>query len=433
MILREELKQFLGNAEKEIKQLYEKIKQSPLTSLICIIVIVTALILLIELPHWQVSGINNVTEKVTLENQSRATLAQILGGIAIGIGIYFAWGNLTTAREGQITDRFTRAVNQLGATDKDGNLAIEIRLGGIYALERIANESERDYWPIMEILTSYLRKNSHVEYGERTFHYEYSNAYKESIEIEDRKMQDRISLDIHAIVNVIRRRRYFFNSGEDDHLDLRGTNLREANFQGTNLKGANLKWAYLGGANFREANLQEVDLEDANLEEAVFVNADLTGAYLTGTYLRGANLVDARLKEVFLIGADLRKAFLDGVNLQEASPVLANFERVNLSGANLEDADLMDANLDRTNLEDVNLSGANLEGAYLGDAHFEGANLKGANLKNANLEYAELKGAKNLAVDQLSEVKTLYKAELDPALEEKLRSKGYSYLLDDEP
>jgi hypothetical protein len=157
--------------------------------------------------------------------------------------LYYTWRRITIAeedlkatKEGQITERFTRAVDQLGAGDKDGNSAIEIRLGGIYALERIANESKTDYWNIIEILTAYVRKNSHVEYGERTFHYEYSNAYKESIEIEDRKMQDRVSLDIHAIVNVIRRRRYFFNSGETDHLDLRGTNLREANFQGVNLK-----------------------------------------------------------------------------------------------------------------------------------------------------------------------------------------------------
>jgi hypothetical protein len=68
-----------------------------------------------------------------MENSYRATLAQILGGIAVGIGIYFAWGNLITAREGQITERFTRAIDQLG------NPSIEIRLGGIYALERISH------------------------------------------------------------------------------------------------------------------------------------------------------------------------------------------------------------------------------------------------------------------------------------------------------
>ena len=72
--------------------------------------------------------------------------------------------NLKIAQEGQITERFTRAVDQLGAIDQLGNPAIEIRLGGIYALERIANESEKDYWPIMEILTAYVRKNSPVEH-----------------------------------------------------------------------------------------------------------------------------------------------------------------------------------------------------------------------------------------------------------------------------
>jgi hypothetical protein len=40
---------------------------------------------------------------------------------------------------------------------------VEIRLGGIYALERITNELEKDYWSIMEVLTAYVRKNSSVD------------------------------------------------------------------------------------------------------------------------------------------------------------------------------------------------------------------------------------------------------------------------------
>jgi hypothetical protein len=64
------------------------------------------------------------------------------------------WRTLQVNREGQITERFTQAIDQLGATDDKGNKLFEIRLGGIYALERIARESEEDYWPIMEILTA---------------------------------------------------------------------------------------------------------------------------------------------------------------------------------------------------------------------------------------------------------------------------------------
>lgn len=59
--------------------------------------------------------------------------------------------------EGQITERFTRAIDQLGS-DK-----LQIRLGGIYALVSIANESDKDYWQFMEILTADVRKNSSTE------------------------------------------------------------------------------------------------------------------------------------------------------------------------------------------------------------------------------------------------------------------------------
>jgi hypothetical protein len=89
------------------------------------------------------------------ENDARTTLAQIIGGFAVLMGLYVAWQNLrqninTTAqnleltnknleltKEGQVTDRFTKAIEQLGATDDKGKPKLELRLGGIYALERM--------------------------------------------------------------------------------------------------------------------------------------------------------------------------------------------------------------------------------------------------------------------------------------------------------
>jgi hypothetical protein len=85
------------------------------------------------------------------------TLAQILGGTALLSGLYFTWRTLQVNREGQITERFTRAIDQLGATHDDNSKNLELRLGGIYALERIARESEEDHWSIMEVLTAYVR------------------------------------------------------------------------------------------------------------------------------------------------------------------------------------------------------------------------------------------------------------------------------------
>ncbi|WP_410507230.1 pentapeptide repeat-containing protein [Methanosarcina hadiensis] len=396
MALREELNQFLGNAKKEIKQLYEKIKQRPLTCLICIIIIVTAIVLLIGLPHWQVSGINNVTEKVTLENQSRATLAQILGGVAVGIGIYFAWGNLTTAREGQITERFTRAIDQLGS-DK-----LEIRLGGIYALERISRESEKDYWPIMEILTAYVRLNSNVDKlnGISLPVYDLISMdiqANESTKKQHSKLK-KLPLDIQSILTILGKRKYACNDNESkylepDNLDLNNTYLEMIELKNAHLEGANFKRAYLQRAYIKKTHFEEADFEEANLENAQLFECCLEGVNFENGHLENAYITKSNLKNIFS-----RNAHLQGVNFFKS-----NLERAFLPRVNFRNAFLLS----------VNLAKANLEGA-----NFEGANLK---------------KVKNLTIDQLSKVKTLYKAELDPELEAELRAKGYSHLLDDEP
>jgi hypothetical protein len=50
--------------------------------------------------------------------------------------------------QGQITDRYTKAIEQLGDD------ALTIRLGGIYALERIARDSRRDHPTVVEVLSA---------------------------------------------------------------------------------------------------------------------------------------------------------------------------------------------------------------------------------------------------------------------------------------
>jgi len=59
------------------------------------LIFIISISLLVAVPHWQVSGINNATEQVALENQSRATLAQIFGGVAIAIGLYYTWRRIS--------------------------------------------------------------------------------------------------------------------------------------------------------------------------------------------------------------------------------------------------------------------------------------------------------------------------------------------------
>jgi hypothetical protein len=89
----EKANKFWVNVKKDIEQLYEKVKQYPLISLLFII----AVLLLIFVPYVQVSlsGINNSIIEAAQENQDRATLAQIFGGVAIAIGLYYKWRKIS--------------------------------------------------------------------------------------------------------------------------------------------------------------------------------------------------------------------------------------------------------------------------------------------------------------------------------------------------
>lgn len=267
---------------------------------------------------------------------------------------------MKVSQEGQITERLARAIDQLE------NSAIEIRLGGVYALVRIANESEKDYWPIMEIFTAYVRKNSCVDSRLK----EFSKTRK-------------IPFDIQAILTVIGRPKNSLNRRESKCLNL----------EMTCLQGADLIDTYFEGANFINAHLEGVFLIDSHLE----------GADLKAAHLEMANLEWAKLERVNLKNVYLEKANLSGTNLEFSDLKNANFKKSHLVGANLKVSDL----------KNVIFEGANLMWT-----NFKRANLNGANLKGANL-----KGAKDLSLEQLSEVETIYKAELNESLCTLLKAK----------
>jgi hypothetical protein len=189
--------------------------------------------------------------------------------------------------QGQITDRFTRAIDQLGATDDDRNPRLEIRLGGIYALERIAWDSpERDHSTVMAVLTAYVRENSRRSPKSSKppeGNSESNSTSNETAEADEEANQPAPSgprhptADIQAILDVLSRAQARVPEEYRTRLDLHGANLRGA---------------YLVEANLQEAFLQEARLQGADLQEGAFVR----GANLRGAYLIQANLQDANLQ-----------------------------------------------------------------------------------------------------------------------------------------
>ncbi len=205
-------------------------------------------------------------------------LAQIAGGVALLLGLYFAWRRVELQQDQQITERFTRAIDQLGATtdEKEGKPKLEIRLGGIYALERIARDSfERDYMTIMEVLTAYVRENASLS-SKGTTEQSLASA-----------PQEKPRADIQAILDVLKTRQdtrrgamgismsYFF------WLDLRKTNLSGADLSDAHVFDFRVPFdetPYLRGANLSGADLSRTNLRGTNLLSADLSGADLSGA-----------------------------------------------------------------------------------------------------------------------------------------------------------
>ncbi|HEX7721901.1 MAG TPA: pentapeptide repeat-containing protein [Pyrinomonadaceae bacterium] len=252
------------------------------------IVVFVTLIWLV--PKWQIQGKQLLPEQlVRAENDARDTLAKIVGGGFFLLTAYFTWRSVTasernaeTAQRGlalaaskhevervlaeqkQITDRFTAAIVNLG------NDKMPVRLGGVYALERIARDSPNDYWAVIEVLSAYVRDTASLvpHDGSQLTNTpeERRPKFRELPETPDPLV---MRADLQAILTVIGRRQPTINEGQ---------------------------------IHLHQADLQRADLQNGNFRKVCLAHADLRKAKLTGSDFSGANLIAADLR-----GTDLRR------------------------------------------------------------------------------------------------------------------------------
>ncbi|QER97124.1 pentapeptide repeat-containing protein [Streptomyces venezuelae ATCC 10712] len=357
----------------------------------------------------------------------------LLPGLAAVVALTLTWkegtdtlkqGNaeLRVAEQGQITERFTAAIEQLGEDDE------ELTFGGVYALERIMEDSARDQPRIVSVLSAFVRSHAPVPAGGFAAH-------------KAGAAPPTLPPPVVAVIGVLADR----PPGRDGSAvvdwsdsDLRGLRLAVGSqvpggppkvprfpFGGSRLKNSDLR-----DARFTAVDLSRAFLDGARLAGAELTRVDLTGADLTGVDAEGAHVRDSVLKGAVLRGAKLPKADfvrtdLTGAYLQEAQLPGARFSSVEdfssvaeggrLAGAHLDDADLTGSFLFRADLTGAELRNADLTGAQLGGANLcnavlnnaqlsfppdlpegrakTGANLTRADLRHADLSHANLAGA----------------------------------------
>jgi hypothetical protein len=183
-----------------------------------------------------------------------------------------------------VTDRYAKAIEQLGS-DK-----LDVRIGGIYALERIARDSSRDHPTVIEVLSAFVRVHSLERWPPLPADDQAGVSHS----------QRKTRPDVQAAMTVIGRR------------------ITEHDRKWVDLQHADLTSADLSYAVLTKAVLINTDFTGAFLCSADLTGADLTGADLTGAFLGGADLTRADLTRADLTGADLSIAVLDGTDLRSA-------------------------------------------------------------------------------------------------------------------
>ena len=190
-----------------------------------------------------------------------------------------AYKNTEIADRNSFTDTFTKAIEQLGATTAENKPNIEVRLGAIYALEKLSQTNSEYYQSIIDILCSYVRQHAQIPQETK------------------QNKSNRTRIDVQTVMTVIGRRGLIDNEPSLNlaSVYLRGINLDDANLHKANLMGADLMGASLYQAHLREAFLFSANLSGAVLIEANLIEANLSGAILLGAVLHRADLHRADL------------------------------------------------------------------------------------------------------------------------------------------
>jgi Pentapeptide repeats (8 copies) len=246
------------------------------------------------LAHHDIGSATGPLHETALDNARGRLLTLGAGLFAAGALIFTAQNFIISRRtfelteQGHVTDRYTKAVEQLGGRKPD------VRIGGIYALERVARDSARDHPAVMEVLTAFVREHSPVS--------------MRPPRPDGAEPERSPRADVQAALTVVGRLT-MLGRGDPKRdirpIDLSGAALADAKLpHGAHLVGAKLAGVNLSGVDLGGADLTRADLTEAILIRAVLGPVELTDAELAEAELpRSARSVATKLVDADLMGS----------------------------------------------------------------------------------------------------------------------------------
>ena len=265
------------------------------------------------------------------------TVALVVGGI---VTILLAlWRSVVAERQATVAEQQS-AIRELTylneryrqATSMLGDSSLPVRLGGIVALERLAEDHPaRFQHEAFKLLIEFVRTPPVLQQ-------EQPNVRDGWLQLERPATRQDVQAAIEVIARLERLPRI-----DDDSLQL-SMDLREAQLCGVDLTRLRLRGATLESANLMFANLERVDLTGAQLQMANCRHARFSRANLSDAYMSDADFSGVQARRCRFRGATMPAQMVDA-ELEEADFTEATFPNTDLTGAKLRAAILTGANL----------------------------------------------------------------------------------------
>ena len=326
-----------------------------------VIPIVLAIGVTLSWTYWEVLHSDQDSVSTTIRN-----LGLLIGGVvAMLLAVWrsiVAERQADTAQQSLLNERYQKGAEMLGIE------ALSVRLGGIYALERLAADYPGQYHvQIMKLLCAFARNPTEDEDYEKKLAERNVKPYTLPSPRED----------VQAAINAI---------GSRDRT--RAAIEKSQGFE-LNLIGADLSLTRIGDANLSGAMLNYADLSHTDI-----FSVDLSGAFLQGTVMK-----HARLRDIDFTDARAQRVNLSDANVFQSNKPLFDLDDSDLSYAQLSDVDLSSKSIQTANLDHVQIKTSDLSGTYFRASKLPGARIFKSNLSGATLSDADLSGARILRTD----------------------------------
>jgi len=292
-----------------------------------------------------------------------------------------------------VTDQYMQAVGQTG------HPSVDVRVGGIHLLERIAKDHPEGYAEtIYEVLVSSLREHTRPNPAVAMVVSELAEAHarKERLD-EDLPAIEPVGSDVEAVLLVLARNRALFDAhvdrlkpgaGRGTGAHLVGLNLTSAWLRGVVLDNATLEDvvltdARLVGTSFSESKLAKCSFAGASLVDCIFDAGHLDNCGFSWATINGSSFDKAQVDNCYFGDSTIVRTRFNSAKLTNIRFVFAKMTEASFEGTTIAEADFEKSEVSHTRFDHITMANADFHHATMTSTVFDSVNIADSDFSQA--------------------------------------------------